>query len=222
MLSTRAFIKELPSVLDEVQLQEYFQKYKDGDLEARNILIKHNLKLVVFIAHKYLNTCDGVKIELDDLIMSGAIGLIKGIDTYKNDKNIKLNSYLSKCIHNQILMYLRKFRKFKSDISFEGNVSTNEDGDELTIEDKYYDEKSNFVDEDIIKRVELLRIRELVEELEGIDKEVIKMSFGFYNDRIYSQKEIAEVTGISQSYISRKVRKLTKSLKSRLIEEGIY
>ena len=201
----------LPPPLEKNEEINYVLKSQQGDLEARNILIEHNLRLVVFIAKKYETTLD----TLEDLVSIGTIGLIKGINTYKIDKNIRLATYASRCISNEILMYLRKNKKRVGDVSFEEALSFDSDGNELhlediigTGEDVTYKEYEKMTDIGILK--------DRLEELNARDKQIMIMRYGLYNTKEYTQKEVASILGISQSYISRIEKKVIKRLKLHL------
>ena len=201
----------LPPPLEEKEELEYLVKAQKGDIDARNKLIEHNLRLVVFIAKKYETTLD----TLEDLVRIGTIGLIKGINTYKIDKNIRLATYASRCISNEILMYLRKNKKRVGDISFEEALSFDGEGNELhlediigTNEDVTYKEYEKMTDIDILKN--------RIDELNSRDKQIMVMRYGLYNTKEYTQKEVASILGISQSYISRIEKKVIKKLKLHL------
>ena len=201
----------LPPPLEKNEEINYVLKSQQGDIEARNILIEHNLRLVVFIAKKYETTLD----TLEDLVSIGTIGLIKGINTYKIDKNIRLATYASRCISNEILMYLRKNKKRVGDVSFEEALSFDNDGNELhlediigTGEDVTYKEYEKMTDIGILK--------ERLEELNDRDKQIMIMRYGLYNTKEYTQKEVASILGISQSYISRIEKKVIRRLKLHL------
>lgn len=212
--------EELPVLLSEDKLFEHLMQFKNGNLKARNVIINHNLRLVVYIAKKYINLCDGGIVEFDDLMMAGMLGLVKGVDTYDISRKVKLSTYVSKCINNEILMYLRKCRKIVTGVSLDDEFNINDDCKGLKLMDTICDTKDSY--REIIRNVEYLRIRELVDDLEYMDKRIIEMSFGFIDDKIYTQKEIANEFGLSQAYISRKVRMITKCLKKKLEKEDIF
>ncbi|NLL02144.1 MAG: RNA polymerase sporulation sigma factor SigK [Mollicutes bacterium] len=201
----------LPPPLSKEDELKYILRSKEGDKEARNILIEHNLRLVVFLAKKYEST----GYDIEDLVSIGSIGLIKGIQTYKLDKNIKLATYCSRCIANEILMFIRKNKKRKSEISFEDALSFDAEGNELhledilgTDEDTVYQEFSEKIDkESLEKELAYLSKRE---------KLIISLRYGLNNSEAYTQKEVAELLGISQSYISRIEKKVIKKLQGVL------
>ena len=198
----------LPPPLDREIEESLVIKSNMGDLDARNKLIEHNLRLVVFLAKKYDNTI----YDLEDLVSIGTIGLIKGIKTYKLDKNIKLATYASRCIDNEILMFLRKNKKRLGEVSFEDSINFDSEGNELKIEDIYG------TDEDIIHRCieseeeEKLLVEEIL-KLNDRDKSIICKRYGLFGEKELTQKELANKMSISQSYISRIEKKVIKKLK---------
>jgi len=200
---------KLPPPLSKEKELEYLIKSKQGDIEARNILIEHNLRLVVFLAKKYENT----GFDIEDLVSIGSIGLIKGINTYKIDKNIKLATYASRCIANEILMFLRKNKKKKVEISLEETLNYDAEGNELHLEDILGTE-----DDVVPKEFEAVMDKEtLKREIDILDereKEIMTLRYGLNNTLEYTQKEVAEMLGISQSYISRIEKKIVKKLQT--------
>jgi len=200
---------KLPPPLSKEKELEYLIKSKQGDIEARNILIEHNLRLVVFLAKKYENT----GFDIEDLVSIGSIGLIKGINTYKIDKNIKLATYASRCIANEILMFLRKNKRKKIEISLEDTLNYDAEGNELHLEDILGTEDDvvpkefeNAMDKEILKKE--------IEVLDDREKEIMTLRYGLNNTLEYTQKEVAEMLGISQSYISRIEKKVVKKLQN--------
>lgn len=201
----------LPPPLSKEDELTYVLRCKEGDIHARNILIEHNLRLVVFLAKKYEST----GYDIEDLVSIGSIGLIKGIQTYKPDKNIKLATYCSRCVSNEILMFLRKNKKRRSEISFEDALSFDSEGNELhledilgTEEDIVYEEFSNKIDKESLERE--------LNFLDEREKIIMVLRYGLNNTDDYTQKEVAEMLGISQSYISRIEKKVVKRLQSLL------
>jgi RNA polymerase sporulation-specific sigma factor len=197
----------LPPPLSKEEENKYVEMSMQGDEEARNKLIVHNLRLVVFLAKKYENT----KIDLEDLVSIGTIGLIKGVNTYKLDKNIKLATYASRCIDNEILMYLRKTKKKRTEVSFEDSLSFDAEGNELHLEDVLGTEPdlvTKGLDDELDKKM----LYEEVSKLEGRDKEIIELRYGLNGKKEMTQKEVANLLGISQSYISRIEKKVIKQL----------
>ena len=195
---------KLPPPLSKELELEYLIKAKQGDIEAR-----HNLRLVVFLAKKYENT----GFDIEDLVSIGSIGLIKGINTYKIDKNIKLATYASRCIANEILMFLRKNKKKKVEISLEETLNYDAEGNELRLEDILG------TDDDVVpKEFENVMDKEILQKeidtLDDREKEIMVLRYGLNNTREYTQKEVAEMLGISQSYISRIEKKIVRKLKN--------
>ena len=199
----------LPPPLSKEEELNYIIKAQEGDLTARNKLIEHNLRLVVFLAKKYENT----GVDLEDLVSIGTIGLMKGIKTFSMDKNIKLATYASRCIDNEILMFLRKNKKIKTEISFDESLSFDADGNELHLEDVLGTEPDLVTKplEDELNRNLML---EEINKLSSRDREIIIMRYGLYGHIEKTQKEVAELLGISQSYISRIEKKVIKRLKN--------
>lgn len=202
---------KLPPPLNREEELSYLVKAKAGDMEARNVLIEHNLRLVVFLAKKYEST----GYPLEDLVSIGSIGLIKGINTYKIDKNIKLATYASRCIANEILMYIRKNKRRKTEISLEDALNYDSEGNELHLEDVMGTDSDLVADEYESKEEKVLLEREL-KNLDSRDKEIMIMRYGLYNTKEYTQKEVADKLSISQSYISRIEKKVIKKLKTLL------
>ena len=203
---------KLPPPLSKEDELKYLVRAKAGDEEARNILIEHNLRLVVFLAKKYENTT----YDIEDLVSIGSIGLIKGINTYKIDKNIKLAIYASRCISNEILMFLRKNKRKKAEVSLEDALNYDAEGNELHLED-ILGTDADLVPNEYEKQVdkEILSIE--IEDLPDRDKEIMTLRYGLNNTKEYTQKEVAEMLGISQSYISRIEKKVIRKLKQVMI-----
>ena len=199
----------LPPPLSKEEEDKLLEKKENGDESAKNKLIEHNLRLVVFLAKRYENT----KVDLEDLVSIGSIGLIKGINTYKRGKNIKLATYCSRCIDNEILMYLRKNKKTKADISFEESLSFDSDGNELHLEDILGTE-SDIVTKPLEDAYNKKVLKEELEKLDDRDKEIMYLRYGLGGSEELTQKEVAKKLDISQSYISRIEKKVIKKLKS--------
>ena len=199
---------KLPEPLSKEEEIRYVELSQNGDEFARNKLIEHNLRLVVFLSKKYENT----GVDLEDLVSIGTIGLIKGVNTYKLDKNIKLATYASRCIDNEILMFLRKNKKRRGEISFEDSLSYDSEGNELHLEDILG------TDDDVVTRgleeeTERKILYQELTKLNNRDKEIMSMRYGLLGKREMTQKEVAENLGISQSYISRIEKKFINKLK---------
>lgn len=202
-------LENLPEPLTKEQEIIYVTQAEKGDIKAREILIEHNLRLVVFLAKKYENT----KVDLEDLVSIGTIGLIKGVNTYKLDKNIKLATYASRCIDNEILMFLRKNKKRRGEISFEDSLSYDSEGNELHLEDILGTEKdivTKGIEEEHDKKI----LYEEINKLKKRDKEIMIRRYGLFNNKEMTQKDVADLMGISQSYISRIEKKVIKKIKT--------
>jgi len=200
---------KLPEPLSRDMEEYYLMLSNDGDLTARDKLIEHNLRLVVFLAKKYENT----RVDLEDLVSIGTIGLIKGIKTYQMDKNIKLATYASRCIDNEILMYLRKNKKVRTEISFDESLSFDADGNELHLEDILGTEP-DIVTRNLEKETEKNIVMEEIHKLNERDKEIIMLRYGLMGHKEMTQKDVADLLGISQSYISRIEKKVIRRLKN--------
>lgn len=202
---------KLPPPLSKDEELKCLIELKSGNTKARDILIEHNLRLVVFLAKKYEST----GYDMEDLVSIGSIGLIKGINTYKIDKNIKLATYASRCIANEILMYIRKNKNRKTEISLEDALNYDQDGNELHLEDVM-----GTPDDLVVKEFEETEEKRLltkeIELLDERDKKIMIMRYGLYNTKEYTQKEVADKLNISQSYISRIEKKVINNLKNSL------
>jgi RNA polymerase sporulation-specific sigma factor len=199
---------KLPEPLSKEEEVIYVERSMNGDEFARNKLIEHNLRLVVFLSKKYENT----KIELEDLVSIGTIGLIKGVNTYKLDKNIKLATYASRCIDNEILMFLRKNKKRRGEISFEDSLSYDAEGNELHLEDILGTE-ANIVTKGLEEETDKNMLYEEINKLNKRDKRIMTLRYGLNNQDEMTQKDVADLLGISQSYISRIEKKVIRRLK---------
>ena len=199
---------KLPAPLSKEEEVLYVTKSMEGDLEARSKLIEHNLRLVVFLAKKYENT----KVDLEDLVSIGTIGLIKGVNTYKLDKNIKLATYASRCIDNEILMFLRKNKKRKGEVSFEDSLSYDSEGNELHLED-ILGTDPDIVTKGLEEETNRKLLYEEINKLNNRDKEIMILRYGLYGNQEKTQKDVAELLGMSQSYISRIEKKVIRRLK---------
>ena len=194
---------KLPEPLKIEDEVKYVQLSMEGDEFARNKLIEHNLRLVVFLAKKY---------DLEDLVSIGTIGLIKGVNTYKLDKKIKLATYASRCIDNEILMFLRKNKRRRGEISFEDSLSYDAEGNELHLEDILGTE-NDIVTRPLEERVEKRILYTELEKLKERDKKIMILRYGLFGHKELTQKEVADLLGISQSYISRIEKKVIGRLK---------
>ena len=183
------------------------ERLSSGDMEARNTLIEHNLRLVVYIAKKFENTGIGI----DDLVSIGTIGLIKAVNTFRVEKNIKLATYASRCIENEILMFLRKTSRLKLEVSLDEPLNVDWDGNELLLGDVLG------TDDDVVSRriedeAELELLHAAVSRLSERDRQIIELRFGLNGRREYTQKQVADMLGISQSYISRLEKRILSEL----------
>lgn len=196
---------------DEADALEALER---GEEQAKHLLIEHNLRLVVYIARRFENT----GVNLEDLISIGTIGLIKAISTYRRDKNIKLATYASRCIENEILMHIRKIANQKTEVSLDEPINMDYDGNELLLSDILG------TDEDMILRpleddVDLCLLRQAVRELPQREREIIHMRFGLEGCQELTQKEVAQKMGISQSYISRLEKRIMLRLRKEIIRQ---
>ena len=201
----------LPPPLDKEEESEIFLRLEENDQEAKQKLIVHNLRLVVYIAKKFEST----GICIDDLISIGTIGLIKAVNTFKPSKNIKLATYASRCIENEILMHLRKVQSIKNDISIDEPLNIDWDGNELLLSDILGTDE-NIINYDIEADVEKKILIAAVDNLGTREKDIMKLRFGLLNESEHTQKEVADIIGISQSYISRIEKRVIKKLKKDL------
>lgn len=175
---------------------------------VRNSLIEHNMRLVVYIARKF----DNSGVDLDDLISIGTIGLIKAINSFKSEKNIKLATYASRCIENEILMYLRRIVKIKTEVSFDEPLNTDFEGNELLLSDVLGTD-SDLVSGNLETTVEKELLKNALTKLNDREKQIMSLRYGIGGNREYTQKEVADILGISQSYISRLEKKIILRLK---------
>lgn len=208
----------LPSPLNSEEEAYYIDILSVSDNEpiketAKNKLIEHNLRLVVYIAKRFENTGE----SLEDLISVGSIGLIKAINNFNKEKNIKLATFASRCIENEILMYLRKSVKNKNVISLEEPLNIDSDGNELVLAD-VINMESDSVTKNLESECEQKILLSIVDKLNKREKEIISLRFGLYNEEEKTQKEVADMLGISQSYISRIEKKILSKLKKEIIK----
>lgn len=199
---------KLPEPLKRDEEEKLVLLSMDGDNDAKSKLIEHNLRLVVFLSKKYENT----GVDLEDLVSIGTIGLIKGVNTYKLDKNIKLATYASRCIDNEILMFLRKNKRRKGEISLEDSLSYDSEGNELHLED-ILGTDDDIVTKGIEDENDRKALYEEISKLKGRDKKIMVLRYGLYGNKEMTQKDVAELLNISQSYISRIEKKIIKRLK---------
>lgn len=193
--------------------EKYYLSLLKSDEDVKTVLIERNLRLVVYIARKFDNT----KIAIEDLISIGTIGLIKAVNTFDPDKKIKLATYASKCIENEILMYLRKTSKLKSEISLDEPLNVDWDGNELLLSDILGTE-SDVVFKDIESKVDRELLKEVVKKLSGRERTIVELRFGIGSGNEKTQKEVADLLGISQSYISRLEKRIIKRLQQEMVK----
>ena len=205
----------LPPPLEEREEHELLEKVSNGNLEARNTLIIHNLRLVVFIAKKFEST----KIPLDDLVSIGTLGLIKGVQTFKLEKNIKLATYASRCIENEILMYLRKTQKSRNDYSLDEVLSIDGDGNEMVLADILPSNEDSSLTK-LTNEEDIENLYYALNKLSKREREIMIMRFGLFGEKELTQKEVADKLGISQSYISRLEKRIMDKMRT-FIEERI-
>lgn len=201
----------LPPPLTQEDEAAAIKRLSEGDESARSELIEHNLRLVVYIARKFENT--GINIE--DLISIGTIGLIKAVNTFRADRNIKLATYASRCIENEILMYLRKNSHSHSEVSIEEPLNIDWEGNELLLGDVLGTETDS-VSGSLENEMEITVLKTAVSRLSPREREIMELRFGLRGGEEYTQKQVADVLGISQSYISRLEKKILKRLKKEL------
>ncbi len=204
----------LPPPLSKEREDAAICAMENGDETAKKLLIEHNLRLVVYISKRFENT----GINLEDLISIGTIGLIKAINTFNSEKNIKLATYASRCIENEILMYLRKASNQRTELSFDEPLNTDWDGNELLLSDVLGTD-----DDEVCRPLEEAADRQMLKaaiaSLGERDREIIVMRFGLYGNRECTQKELADMMGISQSYISRLEKRIIVRLKREIIRQ---
>lgn len=204
----------LPPPLSPEEEEELLQKLGTGDLEVRQILVERNLRLVVYIAKKFENT--GVGIE--DLVSIGTIGLMKGVNTFNTDKKIKLATYASRCIENEILMYLRRSNRMKGEISIDEPLNQDGDGNELLLSDILGtdpDITSRGIEDEVDKQL----LKASINKLSNRERNIMELRFGFMGGNEKTQKEVADMLGISQSYISRLEKKIIGKMKKEIMSK---
>lgn len=198
-----------PDPLSKEEEEEYIKKMKEGDSEARNQLILHNLRLVAHIVKKFETSGN----DVDDLIGIGTVGLIKGIDTYSVEKKVKLTTYAAKCAENEILMYFRSNKKNAKNVSIYDGVSYDKEGNEITVLDVLRTKDPDYL-EDIYLKDNILLLRKYLNILSKRERKIINMRYGLEHEEEKTQKEIASALGISRSYVSRiEKRAITKILR---------
>ena len=201
----------LPQPLDKKAEEEALIAWENGDEEARTLLIEHNLRLVVYIAKRYETN----PIFMEDLISIGSIGLIKAVNTFRRDKNIKLVTYASRCIENEILMFLRKKSRQRLEVSFDEPLNIDYDGNELLLGD-IVGTDDDLIEQEIMHSDQKKLFYQALQSLNEREKEILILRYGLQNNDELTQKDVAELLGISQSYISRLEKKIIKKLRMQL------
>lgn len=204
----------LPPPLKGQEELDALEQLEQGKEEARTTLIEHNLRLVVYIARRFENT----KVNLEDLISIGTIGLIKAVGTYRRDKNIRLATYASRCIENEILMHIRKISNQKTEISLDEPINMDGEGNELLLSDVLGTEE-DVVFRPLEEHVDLMILRQALSQLSQRDKEIVTLRYGLEGQKELTQKEVAKVMGISQSYISRIEKRIMARLKKEFMRQ---
>ena len=201
----------LPPPLTREEEVSLVRKVHQGDMQARSTMIERNLRLVVYIARKFENT--GISIE--DLISIGTIGLIKAVNSFDPDKKIKLATYASRCIENEILMVLRKSSRMKLEVSFDEPLNTDWDGNELLLSDVLGTEP-DLVSRDLDNAIEKEMLYSAIKNLSQREKNIVNLRYGLGHEKEHTQKEVADMMGISQSYISRLEKRIIEKLKDEM------
>ncbi|MBP3255501.1 MAG: RNA polymerase sporulation sigma factor SigK [Clostridia bacterium] len=188
-----------PEPLSKEEEKIYLQRFKEGDEESRNILIERNLRLVAHVCKKYSTT----KVDQDDLISIGTIGLIKGINSFEISKNVKLSTYISRCIDNEILMYLRSTKKIGAEVSLEDTIGKDKDDNVVTLQDVLENNERN-IEEEVDMKMKIKKMyRKMKDVLKDREKLILEMRFGLNGSKPKTQNQIANMMGISRSYVSR-------------------
>lgn len=206
----------LPPPLSAEEENYLMRHFDDAGMDVRSILIEHNLRLVVYIAKKFENT----NVNVEDLISIGTIGLIKSINTFAPNKNIKLATYASRCIENEILMYLRKSTRQKTEVSIDEPLKADWDGNELLLSDVLSSDE-DIVSRDIEDESEMEMLHAALNKLSPRERKIMDLRFGFSDGEEMTQKEVADMLGISQSYISRLEKRIIGRLRKELVKSGI-
>ena len=201
----------LPEILNENSEKDLIERNENGDEYAKQKLIEHNLRLVVYVAKKFVSS----EVDIEDLVSIGSLGLIKAVNSYKSDKNIKLATYASKCIENEILMYLRKISRQKQMVSLDEPLNVDGEGNELVLFDLLPNEK-DCPQESMEKLTEKQILWKIINKLNEREKEIMVMRFGLKGGDELTQKEVADSLGISQSYISRLEKRIVIRIKKEI------
>jgi len=215
MLRISGTAGSFPKPLSAEEEREYIRRYAGGDMEAKNVLIERNLRLVAHIIKKYYTQAE----DQDDLISIGTIGLIKGITTYKADKGVRLATYASRCIENEILMHFRSVKKTAGDLSLSESIDTDREGNSLSLMDVISTDDDMM--ENLSTKETCIQLRQYIEKcLTGREAEIIMMRYGIGGRDVKTQREIASICNISRSYVSRIEKKALEKLRKCLEEDG--
>lgn len=207
---------KLPKPLSKQEVYELLKKIKQGDELAREKFVEHNIRLVLY---EVTGRFKSVEYDKKDLVSIGNVGLMKAITTFDTSKKVEFATYATRCIDNEILMFLRKLKKDQNVDSLDRTINHDKDGNELKIEDIIIDE-TDIVEEYTDNETHQI-IRQIVKDLPDRDREIIMLHFGFYNDKTHTQKEIADMMSISRSYVSRLITKIVKKLGQQLQQKGV-
>lgn len=214
----RGTFASFPKPLSEEEESEYIQRCKDGDTQARDLLIEHNLRLVAHIAKKYTTSGRIASVDFDDIISIGSIGLIKAIDSFNSGKSARLATYAARCIENEILMYIRSSKKYSNDIFLQDPIGHDFDGNEITVMDMVKSDDDPVPDE-VSDKIDITRMmRKINEVLDEREREIIRLRYAVCGGEEMTQREIASMLGISRSYVSRIEKKALKKIASCLGE----
>ena len=214
----RGTFASFPKPLSEEEESEYIQRCKDGDTQARDLLIEHNLRLVAHIAKKYTTSGRIASVDFDDIISIGSIGLIKAIDSFNSGKSARLATYAARCIENEILMYIRSSKKYSNDIFLQDPIGHDFDGNEITVMDMVKSDDDPVPDE-VSDKIDITRMmRKIDEVLDEREREIIRLRYSVCGGEEMTQREIASMLGISRSYVSRIEKKALKKIAACLGE----
>ena len=214
----RGTFASFPKPLSEEEESEYIQRCKDGDTQARDLLIEHNLRLVAHIAKKYTTSGRIASVDFDDIISIGSIGLIKAIDSFNSGKSARLATYAARCIENEILMYIRSSKKYSNDIFLQDPIGHDFDGNEITVMDMVKSDDDPVPDE-VSDKIDITRMmRKIDEVLDEREREIIRLRYAVCGGEEMTQREIASMLGISRSYVSRIEKKALKKIAASLGE----
>lgn len=207
-------MKTFPQPLTVREEREYLERYQQGDMEAREILINRNMRLVAHIIKKY----QGTDYDMEDLLSVGSIGLIKAVSTFNPDKGSRLATYAAKCVENEILMLFRAGKKFSKEVSIYEPIGTDKDGETVSLLDVLVTDGKEALDQIILKQDMIQLYEAFREQLNDTEKTVVRMRYGLFGTKEYTQREIADEIGISRSYVSRIEKKAIEKLRSSLLK----